>query len=443
MSSEDENTRRCGSSRARSSSPPVCLPRWAPRSAVEGLRRAGSARRRRRRDGGCGRTWEDGERRWWCRGARSSSRRSLRCSIAPGPAVASSSWRASRGSARPRCSTLPLRTPELPGSASRQRDRAAPRCRSRSQRSVTSSASSNSALSPRPQQSTLEIALGHRRNEGPPPLTHEIATAFLRLIEVLSIDGEPVVVVVDDLQWIDAATHDVLAFALRRLPRTGVCVLLARRLNGGADGGTGVDEIGDSPDPWASLEGLGGETHNPRIRLQPLSHEAVEHLLRESVGATLPRPVLERVVAVAGGNPLFAVEFGRAMVNLPMEPGRPLPVPESLESLIAGRIRAMPAPTIEALAAVALLAQPSVETLADLHVLDDLEAAEPSAHRHHSRAAGRLHPSDPCVSCARARSRRPDCSRSISDWPASRVAPSGASISPSDRPIRMPPLRFN
>ena len=87
------------------------------------------------------------------------------------------------------------------------------------------------ALLPRleaPQRTALEVALLRRVPAGVPPNEREIGAAVLALLRVLATDAA-VLLAIDDVQWLDRASGEVLAFALRRLRSESVSVLLTRR----------------------------------------------------------------------------------------------------------------------------------------------------------------------------------------------------------------------
>jgi hypothetical protein len=92
-----------------------------------------------------------------------------------------------------------------------------------------------------------------------------------------------------------------------------------------------------------------------RLELGPLSLGAVSGLLAARLGEPLPRRVARQVFEASGGNPLFALELGRAVLErgLP-EIGAALPVPTVLGELFGARVAALPAPVRRALLAVAL-----------------------------------------------------------------------------------------
>jgi hypothetical protein len=167
----------------------------------------------------------------------------------------------------------------------------------------------------------------------------------------------PVLVAVDDLQWLDRPSRRVLEFALRRLETERVGVLAAARPGG----------------EWTSaLLAL----RATRIRLPPLSHASLHEVLRAELGTTFPRPPLVRIEAVSSGNPFFAIEVARALVEHgePVHGSAPLPVPDDLTELIAGRLRRLPAGTRRALVAAAALSTPTLDLL-DRAAIRKAEAA--------------------------------------------------------------------
>ena len=83
---------------------------------------------------------------------------------------------------------------------------------------------------PAPQRHALAVALLLEESTKPPDL-RALAVAFLGVLRELSADG-PVVVAVDDVQWLDPTTLGLLTFAARRLSSEPVLLLLARRVGG-------------------------------------------------------------------------------------------------------------------------------------------------------------------------------------------------------------------
>ena len=201
------------------------------------------------------------------------------------------------------------------------------------------------------------------------PADHRALAVAVHDALVALAECSPIVIAVDDVQWLDASSADVLSFALRRLDREPVKVLLTRR----------GDQI-------STLEtALPGDVE--RLSVGPLSMGALQGLVRERLGRTFPRPTMLRLHEVSGGNPFYALELARALdaVAAPLDPAQPLPVPESLEHLVGERLRALPAETRSALLVIAVIGAPplelvettgiSTETLAAAVAADVLELA--------------------------------------------------------------------
>jgi DNA-binding CsgD family transcriptional regulator len=201
---------------------------------------------------------------------------------------------------------------------------------------------------PGPQADALRVALLLERPSGGVADDRAVSTAVLSAVRLLAVEG-PLIVAIDDIQWLDAASAGVLAFVWRRLQKEPLGMLATRR--------TGQTASVSLPE------------NDPRIRRLPvtgLSLGAVHRLLESRLGLALPRPALRRVHEVAEGNPFYALELGRALQrqNSSMAPGQPLPVPDLLSEIPRERIELLPAATRNALALVAALSQPTVELVA-------------------------------------------------------------------------------
>jgi len=198
---------------------------------------------------------------------------------------------------------------------------------------------------PPPRRRALEVALLVEEVSGPAdPRT--LGVAVRHGLDVLAADG-PLVVAVDDVQWLDRSSARALAFALRRLHEP-VVLLLSRRL-------------GEGSEPSEIEDALGGDSIE-RLPVGPLSVGALQRLLRSRLDRVFARPTLLRIHESSGGNPLYALELARAL-GADVDPTRPLPVPESPEALVDARLEGLPEPTREALVLVSVLGTPSAELL--------------------------------------------------------------------------------
>ncbi len=208
---------------------------------------------------------------------------------------------------------------------------------------------------PPPQRQALEVAL-YRAEAASPPDASALALGLLSTLRSLAA-VQPVLVAVDDLQWLDETSSDALAFAARRLDAEPIVFLLARR-----------------PGPSSTLERALG-THLASTEVGTLSIGAMRRMLSERLGLSLPRHVLRRVYETTLGNPLFSLEVGRTIAGT----GAPaltedVPLPQAVEDLLGARVAQLDAPVRRLMLALALdpdLRVSRLAAIADEGVLED------------------------------------------------------------------------
>ena len=205
------------------------------------------------------------------------------------------------------------------------------------------------AALPSPQQRSLEVVLGRAEVGQDPVEPHLLGRATLRVLQALAA-ATPLLVAIDDVQWLDPASARTLTFALRRLEAVPVGVLVIRRGPGG-------------PLPLGLDDAL-PQGRRDRLLVGPLDPNHLELLVEERLGEPLPRSLRRRVAAAAGGNPLYALELGAAQRRSGHLRGDLLPLPAGLEELLADRLERLPSEASEPLAAVAGLAAPTVGLIA-------------------------------------------------------------------------------
>jgi DNA-binding CsgD family transcriptional regulator len=222
---------------------------------------------------------------------------------------------------------------------------------------------------PTPQRLALDIALLRTPAEGAPPDPRSVATATLGGIRWLAA-RQPLVVAIDDRQWLDRPTGDAVEFVRHRLVDEPVGFLETRRLQPGI----GPTEDGPTDDGIARLD------------VRPLSPGALHELVRERFGRAFPRPTLMRIHETSGGNPYYALEIAHVLTERgrdeDIEPGRPLPVPESLLGILRERVEGLAPPVRRFLEAAAIVTEPTVE-------LVGIAAGGPARVSDRVRAAGR------------------------------------------------------
>ncbi|MFB9965558.1 helix-turn-helix transcriptional regulator [Sinosporangium siamense] len=198
----------------------------------------------------------------------------------------------------------------------------------------------------------LSVALGLR--EGAPPGRLLVANAALSLLSRAAV-ARPLLVIVDDIAWLDRASAVVLSFVARRLTGSGVGLLAASR--------SGEESFFDH---------VGLPCHD----LRPLEERDASALLRAHFPALAPR-AHRRLLADAQGNPLALLELPVALGDFQRVSGRALPpvlpLSRRLQTVFASRIRDLPSATYD------LLLLAVLDGTGDLNILragDGLAPAE-------------------------------------------------------------------
>jgi DNA-binding CsgD family transcriptional regulator len=212
-----------------------------------------------------------------------------------------------------------------------------------------------------PRRRALEVAL-LREEAADDPVDHRALGVAVRDVLHLLSEGKPMLVAVDDVQWLDPPSSSALAFALRRLAASPVRVLLARRLVEGAE--------------RSGLEQALHAERVERLRVGPLGVGALHRLLDDRFGRPFARQTLLRIHERSGGNPFFALELARVLGGA-LEP---LPVPETLDELVRARLAGLPAATRDALALASALGTPSASLLERAGATADALAPAAAAH---------------------------------------------------------------
>lgn len=213
---------------------------------------------------------------------------------------------------------------------------------------------------PRVQRRALDGVLlrGDLDERAVPP--RAVATALRSVLQTLAAD-RPVLVAVDDAQWLDRPSADAIAYAMRRLAVHRVGVLASVRRSAAEPAVTFAD-------------GIPAERRT-EVVLGPLSLAAIHEILVLELGHALPRPTLVKVTAASGGNPFYALEIARELIRLEVTaPVDRLPVPAEPNALLTARVARLPRETREALLLVSCLQAPTTELVPD-HALAPAEEA--------------------------------------------------------------------
>jgi DNA-binding CsgD family transcriptional regulator len=202
---------------------------------------------------------------------------------------------------------------------------------------------------PVPQRRALEMALALASDEGATASQHVVGLAVLSALQLLAA-SQPVLVAIDDVQWLDPASAAALQFAARRLVDTEIKLLVAVRR-------------GDEAQPVQFERDLAQNL--VRVDVGPLSLGALHRVVLSRLGEPLTRPTLRKVHEVSGGNPFYALEIACFLVERRpvLRLAEPLPIPHTLDELVRARLDRLPKRVKRMLETAALLAEPTPAAL--------------------------------------------------------------------------------
>jgi DNA-binding CsgD family transcriptional regulator len=220
---------------------------------------------------------------------------------------------------------------------------------------------------PPPQRRALEAAL-LVADESVTPEPQTVSVAVLGALRLLA-EERPLVVAIDDVQWLDGPSRTVLEFVARRISSHPVVLVLAERVE---HEGTPTFELG---------------VESVRINLGPLSPGTLHRLIHDRLDVALSRPVLLRLHETSGGNPFYALELARSLISAggATAPNEPLPVPGKLRELVGRRLAALSRSTRDALLAPAASARPTRALLPRRALDEALDAEVLVLHGEHVR----------------------------------------------------------
>lgn len=174
---------------------------------------------------------------------------------------------------------------------------------------------------PRDRGTALNTFFG--RDDGTPPDRLTLCLATLELLTVVARQAA-VLVLVDDVQWLDRLTIEVLTFVARRL-RTAAVLLVAGVRSGAA--------TTDRNPPWPVTI----------VELGPLPEAVAQDLIRASC-PTLDGTLRRRILQVGEGNPLALRELAAASAE-GVDPDGPLPISRRLAASLLADVALLPYPT--------------------------------------------------------------------------------------------------
>ncbi|MCW2549652.1 MAG: ATP-dependent transcriptional regulator, partial [Mycobacterium sp.] len=196
---------------------------------------------------------------------------------------------------------------------------------------------------PRPQRIAIDRVLLRTDAEGGAAEPHATGAAFLTIIDQLAEEG-PLLLAIDDLQWVDPSSHNVIAFVTRRLSgRVGVLATVR------------TERESDLSTLWQ----LARPEATVRMQLQPMTTRSLHRVVTGHLGRPFSPEAMKQIREVSSGNPFYALELARAMDGAPRTDGTPLPA--TLAELVRERLGEISSDMRHALLTVACLAAPTVE----------------------------------------------------------------------------------
>ena len=189
-----------------------------------------------------------------------------------------------------------------------------------------------------------------------------LARAILDGLWILSRDT-PVLLAVDDAQWLDRPSAEALEFCIRRLDQAAVTILLTLR--------------GEDPVFPLGLEQALSPACLACAQLGGLGPGAIGAILRARLGVTFPRSTLRRLYEACGGNPLYALASGRALLERgrACTAGEPIPIPAGISDLVRPRLRGLSPDALRVGRLIAASADPREHVIRAAHGDQDSWAA--------------------------------------------------------------------
>ena len=204
------------------------------------------------------------------------------------------------------------------------------------------------AALPDQQRQALEVVLRLRGPSERPPDRLTLALAFQALIATVD-EQHPVMVAIDDWQWLDSPSAEVVRYWCRRLhPGERVALVTCRS--------TGAQARRPAVPDWPAHL-------TTQVALGPMSVGALGRLLRQEIDPELPRSLVVCIHQATRGNPFFALELVRTLGSEAgrLLPSAQLPVSYLLTAILGRRLAKLPRRTIEALEIVAQAINPTTE----------------------------------------------------------------------------------
>jgi DNA-binding NarL/FixJ family response regulator len=227
---------------------------------------------------------------------------------------------------------------------------------------------------PAPQARVLRMVL---RKEEPDEAFDRLSLSLAVVAALRAVADRPVLLAIDDVQWLDPPTARALVFVARRMGGAALRVALVRSVDGwspAADHGRDGDETSARHDETSArhdeAEDWLGEFARALppdrvdvLRLGPIGPSGLSRILRRALGWVPPWPRVVRIAELSGGNPLYAIELTRAFGGARSGEELETRVPDSAVELARSRITRLPGPARDAVELASVLRAPTLDLL--------------------------------------------------------------------------------
>ena len=197
---------------------------------------------------------------------------------------------------------------------------------------------------PAVQRSALDAALLRSDDSETQTDWRAVSAAVLSLLRAYAERG-PVLIALDDIQWLDHATANVLSTALRRLESEPIFVVMTQRV----------------PSPPGPFEP--NAIFRDRLEfvaVNPLGWEDLGQIIRTRLELKLAAATVKRIHQTSGGNPFYALEIARSLGDVDLTREETAPVPRTLTDVIGRRLAHLSDAALQVLLIMASVSQPTV-----------------------------------------------------------------------------------
>lgn len=212
-------------------------------------------------------------------------------------------------------------------------------------------------------RTALRAALLRDEDPGQNQSRLRVQLAVLQTLRLLG-SQRPVWLSIDDIQWVDEPTAQVLGFVARRSAGDWLRIVATERVTSGA----------------APLHAHLLPPGAAELCVSPMTADELAVLLEQNADETLPAATTREIQRLAHGNPMYALELLRALPPGGRVPsGGALPVPRRLRGLLLGRLGTLPSEARKALILTSAASRPDLTMLATAYgspAITHLEAAE-------------------------------------------------------------------